>query len=224
MSTRRNLYNGDYGSVVGSHHGYPGFRNKLRIKTFTKLINPCKHDKILELGCNTGELVVRISEYSDEVVGIDINQEQVGRLKSGNIHCMSATHLEFQEDNFDKVCAFEVVEHIPAIAKVFQEVWRVLKPGGKFIFSFPLELFRGQAALIDAVRVFKNPLYSLKLHVHRLTPGKVKKILEGIPFEVNHWSIKLVPYPTFVMILEKSAMPTPSSLNIETSASSVRRR
>ena len=210
MSPCRSLYNGDYGSVVGSHRGYPGFRNKLRIKTFTKLINPSRRDKILELGCNTGELVLRISEYSDEVVGIDINQEQVGRLKNGKIHCMSATNLEFQEDNFDKVCAFEVVEHIPAIAKVFQEVWRVLKPGGKFIFSFPFEFFRGQAALIDAIRVFKNPLFSRKLHVHRLTPGKVKKILDGIPFQINSCGIRLVPYPTFVMTLEKSALPPAS--------------
>jgi SAM-dependent methyltransferase len=211
MSTCRNLYNGDYGSVVGSNHGYPGFRNRLRIKTFTKLINPSKHDRILELGCNTGELLLRISEYSDEVIGIDINQEQVRRLKNGLIHCMSATNLEFRENDFDKVCAFEVVEHIPALAKVFQEVWRVLKNGGKFIFSFPVELFRGQTALIDAIRVFKNPLYSRKLHVHRLTPRKIKRILKGIPFQINSWSIKLVPYPTFVMILEKSTSPPASN-------------
>jgi SAM-dependent methyltransferase len=215
MSTCGNLYNGDYGSVVGSSHGYPGFRNKLRIKTFTKLINPSRHDKILELGCNTGELVLRMSEYSDEVVGIDINQEQVERLKIGKIHCMSATELEFQENKFDKVCAFEVVEHIPALAKVFQEVWRVLKHGGKFIFSFPVELFRGQTALIDAIRVFKNPIYSRKLHVHRLTPGKIKKILKGIPFQIKFWSIKLVPYPTFVMILEKSTLPSASNRKTE---------
>lgn len=174
------------------------------MEIFTKLINPGKHERILELGCNTGDLIARISNFSDDVVGIDINQEQVGLLRNQKIHYMSATDLEFRKDNFDKVCAFEVVEHIPAIAKVFQEVCRVLKPGGKFIFSFPFEIFRGQAALIDAIRVFRNPLYSRKLHVHRLTPRKIKTILDGVPFQIKSWTIKFIPYPTFVMVLEKN--------------------
>ena len=50
---------------------------------------------------------------------------------------MSATDLRFADARFDKVCAFEVLEHIEDLGAVFREVHRVLEVGGAFIFSFP---------------------------------------------------------------------------------------
>lgn len=46
--------------------------------------------------------------------------------------------LPFDEDTFDEVRAFDVIEHIELWSEfvfTFNEVWRVLKKGGKFWFS-----------------------------------------------------------------------------------------
>ncbi len=50
----------------------------------------------------------------------------------------SITDLPFSAGKLDLVCAFDVVEHTDDDRLVFSEVSRVLKEGGRFIFSVPL--------------------------------------------------------------------------------------
>lgn len=199
----QNPYQSAYGSFVGSEKGYCGMRNRLRIQKFTALIQPKQKDVILEIGCNAGLLVKHLSLYTSHWYGIDVNSEMVRRLKTKRIRCMSATDLKFPRNFFTKVCAFEVIEHIPNIKKVFLEIYRVLKPQGKCILSFPVEIIRGQSALLDACIVYKNPWYARKLHVHKLSPSRIKKIIHGIPFTIIRKEIMWIPFPSYVMVLEK---------------------
>jgi SAM-dependent methyltransferase len=201
-----NLYTSDYGSFVGSEKGYCGFRNRLRIKEFTKLVDPKKGEVILEIGCNEALLTHSLLKYSEQVYGIDINKDEVKKQRSRKILCMSATDLKFRDGFFDKVCSFEVFEHIPDIGKAMSEVSRVLKPGGMFFVTFPMEIVRGQNAVMDAIRVFRNPLYARKLHVHKLSPWRIRQILEKgrISMSIVRSGMVLIPFPSWVLVLEKS--------------------
>lgn len=197
------IYNQRYGDFVGSQRGYCGFRNKLRIDKFIKLINPRESDRILEIGCNKGLLTLNIAKYSSKVTGIDINKQQIRKINNNMFCLMSATELNFPSNHFDKMCAFEVIEHIREIDKVFSEVYRVLKMNGRFIISFPFEFIRGQSAILDACLIYKNPFYARKLHLHRLTPHKIRKIIGNLPFSVVRSIIMFIPFPSFVMVLRK---------------------
>ncbi|MBU1088607.1 class I SAM-dependent methyltransferase, partial [Patescibacteria group bacterium] len=103
-------YNTRYGFFVGSQKGYTGFRNRLRVKKFTRLINPQEKEKILEIGCNTGILLSNLSRFSNKVYGIDINKQVIKKINSKKAQVMSATKLKFVNNYFDKICAFEVIE------------------------------------------------------------------------------------------------------------------
>ena len=46
-------------------------------------------------------------------------------------------HLSFADDSFDAVLSFDVLEHVPDPYIAFSEIFRVLKPGGVFLFSVP---------------------------------------------------------------------------------------
>lgn len=46
--------------------------------------------------------------------------------------------LPYADNNFELVCAFDVIEHAQDDRQVFGEVSRVLKEGGRFVFSVPL--------------------------------------------------------------------------------------
>lgn len=48
-------------------------------------------------------------------------------------------NLPFENDTFDTVCMFDVVEHLPKNTEdvVFKEISRVLKSGGKLYLSTP---------------------------------------------------------------------------------------
>lgn len=46
--------------------------------------------------------------------------------------------LSYEADFFDLVLTSETLEHVPNIDKAFSEIYRVLKPGGKHIFTTPV--------------------------------------------------------------------------------------
>lgn len=199
------IYNRKYGSFLASDKGYNGFRNRLRLEKFTKVIKPQMKDKTLEIGCNDGLLLNHLKRFSPNIVGVDINEQQVQKAQSKSIKLMSATSLKFPDCSFDKVCAFEVIEHIPEIKRVFEEAYRVLKPEGKLVISFPHEFVRGQAVWYEAYKIYGSPRYARKLHVHKLRPKHIRKITRDLGFEVTYSKLHFIPFPSFIMTLKKTS-------------------
>lgn len=50
-----------------------------------------------------------------------------------------ATRIPFEDESFDKVISSQTLEHLSyeQIVSVFEEVWRILVPGGTFTFDVP---------------------------------------------------------------------------------------
>ena len=64
--------------------------------------------------------------------------------------------LPYEDGKFDLVTAFETVYFWPDLNKSFSEVYRVLKPGGMFMFSYALDssaTMRYWAEQIDAMNI-----------------------------------------------------------------------
>ena len=53
------------------------------------------------------------------------------------MHWADAKKLPFEANHFGTVLSISVLEHIPEVENVFPEIFRVLKPGGKLIFTVP---------------------------------------------------------------------------------------
>jgi SAM-dependent methyltransferase len=69
------------------------------------------------------------SEYFDDVAP--------GMYKGG-IQCQDVQQLLVSDESFELVTSTEVFEHVPDDRKGFAEIYRVLKPGGHFVFTVPL--------------------------------------------------------------------------------------
>lgn len=54
---------------------------------------------------------------------------------------MQAEDLAFKDNTFDIVIMIEVLEHVIDDERVINEIYRVLKPGGKLIVTAPNKLF-----------------------------------------------------------------------------------
>jgi SAM-dependent methyltransferase len=64
-----------------------------------------------------------------------------GQTRDGILHVdVQATH--FKDESFDLVLSSEVLEHVPRPLVAMEEAFRVLKPGGFFIFTAPFYLHR----------------------------------------------------------------------------------
>lgn len=58
----------------------------------------------------------------------------------GGARVEDVQHLTFSNDSFDVCTATEVFEHVPDDRLAFAEVLRVLRPGGVFLFTVPLDV------------------------------------------------------------------------------------
>ena len=70
------------------------------------------------------------SEYLGENV-------QPGFVNKNKVRHESATNLSFKDASLDAYLTFECLEHIPDFKKAFAEASRVLKKGGKFMWTVP---------------------------------------------------------------------------------------
>lgn len=97
--------------------------------------------KILEVGCGTGAMVNELAGRGYSVIGTDISQEAIkyGRQKYPGLSLEAgpAQRLPYPPEMFDLVISFDVFEHIPQIDEHLQEVHRVLRPGGYYLFQTP---------------------------------------------------------------------------------------
>ncbi len=57
---------------------------------------------------------------------------------------MDLTHLLLDDDSFDFVLCYHVLEHIPDDRKAMREILRVMKPGGWGIIQSPVEMHRSE--------------------------------------------------------------------------------
>ncbi len=111
------------------------------------------HGTWLEIGCGPGGFLPTIAARAERVVGADINEPALQdaavltRAMCGSVLSVagSAHSLPFKSDSFDGVLALETLEHCDE-NRALPEIWRVLAPGGKLVFTVPVEI--GTAALV----------------------------------------------------------------------------
>jgi len=106
-------------------------------------------DVVLDAGCGTGDLALRIARRipAGSVTGIDASQEMIARAqrKAHRHHAPIDFRVEpvetlsFPDGTFDKVASTLVLHHLPGDLKqqALASLARVLKPGGRlFIVDF----------------------------------------------------------------------------------------
>lgn len=104
-----------------------------------------RNKRVLDIGCGFGWFEHWATQQKvKKITGIDVSTEEIAlaknlRKSSVNFIVGSAIKLPFKENTFDTVVSWEVLEHIPKNTEslMFSEVFRVLKPGGKFFLSTP---------------------------------------------------------------------------------------
>lgn len=100
-----------------------------------------KGERVLTLGCGNGQECRYLkNQGAEHVVGIDVSSKLIDIAESNHLDCefhvMSMEKLDFNDASFDLVYSSLAVHYvIGGLGEVSKEVFRVLKPGGLFIFS-----------------------------------------------------------------------------------------
>ncbi len=93
---------------------------------------------VLEVGCGTGLVMLRIREFARLARGVDLSPGMLEKAKARGLDVTlgSATELPFDANQFDVTCSFKVLAHVPEIEKALSEMARVTRPGGTVLAEF----------------------------------------------------------------------------------------
>ena len=120
---------------------FPKNRKQLEFVESIKKIS--SEEKILDIGCATGNLTELLGEKTGNIVGIDLDKELLkeAKYKHPNLNFENMNMLKinekFEENSFDRVVSFgNTLVHLDSreeVEEFFQKVYKTLKLNGFFI-------------------------------------------------------------------------------------------
>jgi SAM-dependent methyltransferase len=116
--------------------------------------------RVLELGAGDGVQTAVLRGIFPEVTPVDI-------APSGEVEGMiiaDAAELPFEDNSFDLIFSSNVLEHVEQLDVAFDEMKRVLAPGGIMIHSMPTGTWK-------IVQLLLRPVASVVKIYRRLVPG-----------------------------------------------------
>ena len=112
-----------------------------------RLLDVTLNSSVLELGCGSGGYALHlVVKAGCRLVGLDINAAGIRNANQLALarglasrarfeQCDVSEHLPFDDQAFDAVFSNDVLCHVPERSRVLAEMFRVLKPGGRMLFS-----------------------------------------------------------------------------------------
>ncbi len=112
-------------------------------------LEQCKGgESILEVGFGSGLTFLNLNEKYKQIHGLDLtcDVKVVSEVfASRNIHPDlrngNVLSMPYADNHFDTVLLISILEHLKPndLAQAFQEIKRVLKPGGQIVYGVPVE-------------------------------------------------------------------------------------
>lgn len=151
VCTGERVIEGDYQSSAGSYLIY-----LFHIATYRFCLPFVKNRRVLDFGCGSGYGTHLLSSDCEKITGIDISADAIAyardhyqkdNLEYLQVNDIEAEALPFEDNAFDAVISFQVIEHIGQVEKYLSEIRRVLRSNGKLVIATPdrtTRLFPGQ--------------------------------------------------------------------------------
>jgi len=148
--------------------------------------------KIADLGC--GSCNWNINHLP--VTGVDVNKGMLELgIKTGRLIDFKEAPLDdtgLPDSGYDVVIAAEVLEHMTNPDAFFNEINRILKPGGKFLVTVPYDFFPSPFYVLFNIHcfikgyIFEDEYYKHRCgHVLHFSKKSLKKVLSENAFKVN---------------------------------------
>ncbi len=113
------------------------------------LLKPTINEKILDVGCGSGEQVIPFAKETknkSEIIGIDVSKKLLNLAKKEAeekgvkiklLRHDANNNLPFDDEYFDAVTCCFTIYHIKNRLNLINEFYRTLKPGGRLLITGP---------------------------------------------------------------------------------------
>lgn len=154
--------------------------------------------KVLEIGCGLGTDGAQFAKAGADYTGVDLTEAAIELARKrfaisglqGTFQVADAESLDFASDTFDLVYSHGVLHHTPDTQRGVNEVWRVLRPGGRavimlyhrdsynyrvnisFLRRAGARLLKSDSGIHLVNRLTGEPIESLQEHARLLQEGE----------------------------------------------------
>ncbi len=155
-----------------------------------------KNLKILDAGTGTGANSKWLSNYGN-VTSMEFDEDCISYSKNKNgLDYVQGSLLElpFQNESFDLVCAFDVIEHIENHELAVAEMKRVCKSGGRIFITVP------------AFQHLWSEHDEINHHFRRYTKENLNKLFENSNGEIafsSYFNYRLYPIVLVARVIGK---------------------
>ncbi len=165
-----------------------------RMRHFTQVVGAWNGKSVLEVGCGGGFMAEALARAGADVIGVDPSGPAVlaarehARLENLPIdyHVGVGERIPLPDEAVDCVVCVDVLEHVDSVDLVLDEITRVLKPGGLFLFD---TINRTLLAKVVIVGLGESVLRLLPRGTHDpakfITPAELSRKLVDRGYEVG---------------------------------------
>lgn len=142
-------------------------RCEVYVPVIQKAVERTHGGLVLDIGCGRGEWLRILGKHGFEARGVDLNETMVLECRAAGLNVQEAdamAHLSGLADaSVAAVTGMHIIEHIPfsSVVQLFDQVLRVLKPGGVVVFETP----NPENMDVGACSFYMDPT-----HLHPLPP------------------------------------------------------
>jgi len=157
-----------------------------RRRAILKRLQSFQFQRLLDVGCGDGELIVWLRERlpsNTAITGVDLSSETVTRNRVRHPHAQfEVLNIEHQhlENAFDAIVCTEVIEHLDDRKSAFQNLAAMLNPGGHVVVTCP-------AGKVHATERHFG-------HISHPTPTELRDLAKDVGLEVvslENWGFPL---------------------------------
>lgn len=156
--------------------------NEKIIDMIIKLLKPSHYSPLVDLGCGSGIFTQMLASRGFECIGVDLSHTllQRGKVQRPDVAFIQADveTLPFSDNSVETIVLSCLIHHLPDPSQCIQELYRVLKPNGRFVAFDPnrlnpfMYLYRDKSSpFYSSKGVTENERPVLAKHLRRLFQG-----------------------------------------------------
>jgi 2-polyprenyl-3-methyl-5-hydroxy-6-metoxy-1,4-benzoquinol methylase len=156
---------------------------KVSLKSKLNLINSFSSEEknLLDIGCGTGDFLQTALQNGWNVSGVEPNQDarNISNIKTNDSVFDTSELLNFENNSFDVITLWHVLEHLPDLENQISIFKRLLKPNGRLIIAVP----NYQSYDAKYYKAFWAA-YDVPRHLWHFNQDSISKLISKESFEV----------------------------------------